>query len=140
MYLAVHPEPKPTVGQIAAAYGISRNHLMKVAYELGVAGFIETVRGNRGGLRLRRPPAEIGLGEVIRHTETDFNLVPCFDESGQDCCAITPACSLRGALRDARAAFMAVLDSYTLADLVTNREVLRGLLSEPLVEPARSGG
>jgi Rrf2 family nitric oxide-sensitive transcriptional repressor len=138
MYLAVHPEPKPTIGQIAGAYAISRNHLMKVAYQLGVAGFIETARGNRGGLRLKREPAEIGLGEVIRHTETDFDLVPCFAETGPDCCKITPACSLRGALHKARAAFMAVLDAYTLADLVANRDALSALLSTPALPAAAS--
>ena len=135
MYLAVHPDLKPTIGQIAGAYGISRNHLMKVAYELGVAGFIETARGNRGGLRLKLPPAEIGLAEVIRHTETDFELVPCFAVDGTDCCAIRPACGLRGALHKARAAFMAVLDRYTLADLVVNRDALSTLLSGPLALP-----
>lgn len=128
MYLAVHVEPKPTIGQIARAYGISRNHLMKVTYELGVAGFIETVRGNKGGLRLKRPAAEIGLGEVIRHTEPDLDLVPCFAQAGSDCCAISPACRLRGALNQARSAFMEVLDSYTLDDLVANGEALRALL------------
>lgn len=128
MYLAVQAEPKPTIGQIATAYGVSRNHLMKVTYELGVAGFIETVRGNKGGLRLKRPAAEIGLGEVIRHTEPDLDLVPCFAQTGPDCCAISPACRLRGSLNQARSAFMDVLDSYTLADLVMNSEALKALL------------
>ena len=136
MYLAVHAEPKPTIGQIAKAYGVSRNHLMKVTYELGLAGFIETVRGNRGGLRLKRPAAEIGLGEVIRHTEPDLNLVPCFAQTGPNCCAISPACRLRGALNQARSAFMAVLDSYTLADLVENGEALRTLLLAAAESPS----
>lgn len=128
MFLAVRPEPKPTIGEIAKAHGISRNHLMKVAYELGQAGLIETVRGNRGGLRLKRPAAEIGLGEVVRQTEPDLNLVPCFAQQGADCCVITPACGLRAALHRARAAFLDVLDQYSLADLVQNREALLPLL------------
>jgi Rrf2 family nitric oxide-sensitive transcriptional repressor len=132
MYLAVHPEPKATIGEIAASYGISRNHLMKVAYELGVAGFIETVRGKGGGLRLARPAEALTLGEIVRRTEPDFALVPCFDPCGATC-ALTPACRLRGALHQAQATFLAVLDGYTLADLVENRSVLEGLLPR---EPA----
>ena len=128
MYLAVHADPMPTIGEIASSYGVSRNHLMKVVYELGVAGYIETVRGKKGGLRLARDPADIGLGEIIRHTEPDLDLVPCFARRGADCCAITPVCSLKGALHRARAAFMDVLDSYTLADRVRNGPELKALL------------
>jgi len=127
MYLAVHPQPMPTIGEIAASYGVSRAHLMKVAYQLGLAGYIETVRGKKGGLRLARPPGEIGIGAVVRHTEPDFTLVPCFDpECGA--CVLTPDCLLRGALYQARAAFLEVLDRYTLADLTANRAALAPLL------------
>lgn len=129
MYVAVRPEPRPTISAIAASYGISRNHLMKVVYQLGVAGYLETVRGKNGGLKLARPAGEIGLGEVVRRTEPDFALVPCFDPVGA-ACAITPACRLRSALHQARAAFLKVLDSYTLADLVENRAVLDELLPD----------
>jgi Rrf2 family nitric oxide-sensitive transcriptional repressor len=139
MYIAVHPEPKPTIAGIASAYGISRAHLMKVVYELGVAGYIETVRGNRGGLRLKRPAEQIGLGEVIRHTEPDLDLVPCFAQDAADCCAIRPACNLRGALNRARAAFLAVLDGYSLADLVQNRDALATLISGSSGDPPRRG-
>jgi Rrf2 family nitric oxide-sensitive transcriptional repressor len=127
MYLAVHPEPKPTIGEISSSYGISRNHLMKVVYELGLAGYIETVRGKNGGLLLARQPQDIGLGELIRQTEPDMALVPCFDPVNSPC-AITPACRLRGALHQARAAFLEVLDGYTLAELVGNRPALEHLL------------
>jgi Rrf2 family transcriptional regulator, nitric oxide-sensitive transcriptional repressor len=126
MYLAVHPEPKPTIGEIASRYGVSRNHLMKVVYELGVAGYIETVRGKNGGLRLARRAQDIGLGELIRETEPDMALAPCFDPVNSPC-AITPACRLRGALHQARAAFLEVLDGYSLADLVGNRPALERL-------------
>ncbi|MFI4965975.1 MAG: Rrf2 family transcriptional regulator [Caulobacterales bacterium] len=127
MYLAVHPEPKPTIGEISSSYSVSRNHLMKVVYDLGVAGYIGTVRGKNGGLRLARRPEDIGLGELIRQTEPDMALVPCFDPVNSPC-AITPACRLRGALHQARAAFFGVLDGYTLADLVGNRPALEHLL------------
>lgn len=133
MFLAVHPDPKPTIGEIASSYRISRNHLMKVVYELGRAGYIETVRGKRGGLRLARPAVEIGLGEVVRRTEPDFALVPCFEPVNQ-ACVLTPACRLRGALAQAQAAFLQVLDGYTLATLVENREVLEPMLLRRIEE------
>jgi Rrf2 family nitric oxide-sensitive transcriptional repressor len=127
IYVAVHPEPKPTIAEIAASYGVSRNHLMKVVYELGVAGYLETSRGKNGGLRLARPPQAIGLGELVRRTEPDLDLVECFSaDSGR--CAITPACKLRGVLHQAKAAFLRVLDGYTLADLVEDPAALRALL------------
>jgi Rrf2 family nitric oxide-sensitive transcriptional repressor len=129
IYLSLHDDRKPTIGEIAEAYGVSRNHLMKVVHQLGVAGFIETARGNRGGLRLKRPAADIRLGEIVRRTEPDLDIVPCFAAEGGDCCVISPACGLRTALARARLAFLQVLDSYTLADLVQNREALLPLLS-----------
>jgi Rrf2 family transcriptional regulator, nitric oxide-sensitive transcriptional repressor len=134
MFLAVHPEPKPTIGEIAASYGISRNHLMKVVYELGVAGYIETARGKKGGLRLARPAVAIGLGDVVRQTEPDLALVPCFDPVNA-ACALTPACRLRGVLHLAQAAFLKVLDEHTLADLVENRIAIEGLLSREASAP-----
>jgi Rrf2 family nitric oxide-sensitive transcriptional repressor len=128
MYLALRPDSRPTIAEIAASYGISKNHVMKVAYQLGVAGYIGTARGKNGGLRLGRAPADIGLGELIRHTEPDLALVPCFDPVNA-ACVISPACKLRRALHEAQAAFLAVLDGYTLADLVENQAPLQELLA-----------
>ena len=85
-----------TPSEIAEDYGISRNHLMKIALELGRHGFIETLRGRGGGLRLGRPPAEIRVGAVLRATEDNFALVECFD-AAHNRCVITGACRLRGA-------------------------------------------
>jgi Rrf2 family nitric oxide-sensitive transcriptional repressor len=141
MYAALHSDRLPTISEIAETYGVSRNHIMKVVYELGVAGYIETVRGQRGGLRLARPPSDIVLGEVVRRTEPDMALMPCFDGAGaantaRTVCAIAPACRLRRALQQASAAFFAVLDGYTLADLTENGDVLRGLLE--LAPPPRA--
>jgi Rrf2 family nitric oxide-sensitive transcriptional repressor len=127
MYVALHPERRPTIAEVSSSYAISRNHIMKVVYQLGVAGYIETVRGQSGGMRLARPARDIVLGEVVRRTEPDFALVSCFDPINT-ACVITPACRLRGALHQAQSAFLAVLDGYTLADLIENREVLRELL------------
>ena len=127
MYIALRPEQRPTIAEIAASYGISKNHLMKVVYELGVAGYIETVRGKNGGLLMARKPEDIVLGEVVRRTEPDMALVPCFDPA-KSACVITPACKLRLALQEARDAFLKVLDSYTLADLVEKQAPLNALL------------
>jgi Rrf2 family nitric oxide-sensitive transcriptional repressor len=129
MYLALHPDRRPTIAEVSSSYGISKNHVMKVVYELGVAGYIETVRGKNGGMRLARPSEDIVLGEVVRRTETDMALVPCFDPINAPC-VISPACKLRRALQQARSAFLAVLDDYTLADLAENRQGLTTLFQE----------
>jgi Rrf2 family nitric oxide-sensitive transcriptional repressor len=134
MYVALHPERLPTIGEIASSYGISRNHLMKVVYDLGLAGYVVTVRGKNGGLRLARSPHDVVLGEVVRRTEPDMALVPCFEPIGAPC-AITPACILRRALHEARSAFLAVLDGYTLADLIKNRSMLSELLAREAPRP-----
>jgi Rrf2 family nitric oxide-sensitive transcriptional repressor len=128
IFLALKENSLATIAEIAGAYGISRNHLMKVVHQLAVAGYVETTRGKGGGLRLARQPAEILLGDVIRHAEADMALVPCFEPTG-GACAILPGCVLREALVEARGAFFAALDHYTLADLARPRSVLWKLLS-----------
>ncbi len=127
MYLAVQGDGRATIAEVAAAYRISKAHLTKVAHQLGLAGYVETVRGKGGGLRLARPSREISLGEVVRHTEPDMELVPCFGPSHASC-PIVPACGLKGALHEARQAFLAVLDRYSLTDLVQQQAELRTLL------------
>ena len=128
MFLALKSDGLATIAEVAKAYGISKNHLMKVAYQLGLAGYVETVRGKGGGMRLARRPEIIVLGEVVRRTEPDMELVPCFAPDSTSC-AILPSCALRGALASARDAFLSVLDGYTLADLVRPRAPLQKLLS-----------
>lgn len=128
VYLALRPERRATVEEIAGAYGISRAHLMKVVHQMGRGGFLETVRGRGGGLRLARAPEEIGVGEVIRYTEERMDLVECFEPEASHC-RIEPACRLRGVLEEALGAFLGTLDRYTLADLVARRRrPLEGLL------------
>ena len=127
MYLAVKGDGRATIAEVADAYGISKAHLTKVAHQLGLAGYVATVRGKGGGLGLARPVEEIGLGDVVRCTEPDMALVPCFEPLRAPC-SIVPACGLRGALHEARQAFLAVLDRYSLADLVQRRAELGALL------------
>jgi len=120
IYLALDPERLVTIEEIARSYDISEAHLMKVVHQLGLRGYVETVRGRGGGLRLRRPAEEIGVGDVVRATEGNLALVDCFDPASRRC-VIQPACGLRPVLDEALGAFLAVLDGYTLADLVARR-------------------
>lgn len=116
MYLGIHPNRLATIAEIAAIYGISESHLMKVVHQLGRSGCIETVRGKGGGMRLARPARDIVLGEVIRQTESDFALVECLADNS--CCRIQSACRLHAILDEALDAMFLVLDGYTLADLL----------------------
>lgn len=126
MYLALRPDTLVTIADIAEAYGISGNHLMKVVHQLALSGDVVTVRGQHGGLRLARPAGEINVGAVVRRCESDMALVPCF--CAQASCAIQPACVLAGVVDEALRAFLAVLDRYTLADIVRPRATLTQLL------------
>lgn len=138
VFLAVNDGQLATIAEIAGAYAISKNHLMKVAHQLGLAGYVETVRGKGGGLRLARPPQDIVLGEVVRRTEPDMALVPCFAPDDASC-AIFSGCLLRGALSEARDAFLTALDQYTLADLARPRAALQNFLAlKPKAGRARS--
>lgn len=130
MYLALKPDALATIQEVAETYGISRNHMMKIAQELGHAGFVETVRGRGGGLRLKVGADRIKVGDVIRATEDDFRLVECFDPS-RNRCIITGPCRLQGALGEALGAYLSVLDRFTLADLVTERTPLENILGLP---------
>jgi Rrf2 family nitric oxide-sensitive transcriptional repressor len=131
MHLAAQPERLSSIAEIARTYRISHNHLMKVVHDLRKEGYLDAVRGRAGGIRLARPASEIGLGEVVRHTEGGFDLVDCGS------CVIAPACELTAALHEALRAFMAVLDRYTLEDLVAKRQAgLRELLARFSAEPA----
>ncbi|MEJ6528417.1 MULTISPECIES: Rrf2 family transcriptional regulator [Exiguobacterium] len=117
MYSATFSHRLVTIQEVADQYNISKNHVMKVVYELGKYGYLESVRGRGGGFRLARPMDDINVGEVVRTMEP-FELVECF---GEGRCVIAPACDLRGVLNEAMLAFLHVLDRYTIADLVVNR-------------------
>ena len=122
LYLGARPERLCSIAEIARAYRVSQNHLMKVVNTLAREGYVESVRGRGGGIRLGRAPEAINLGALVRATEDGFQLVDC----GR--CVVAPACGVTGVLGEALAAFLGVLDRYTLADMLGRRQDLRLLL------------
>ena len=106
IYLALQPDRLSTIADIADAYDISANHLMKVVHQLAASGDVATTRGRRGGLRLARPPADINIGAVVRRTEPDMALVACFVDPQR--CVIQDGCVLQHVLADALGAFLGV--------------------------------
>ncbi len=130
MYLGLHPERLVTITEIARAFDISQNHLMKVVNYLAVEGLIKSVRGKTGGIMLAKDPAAVRVGDVVRRTETHFNLVECFDASARHCC-IVPVCALRDLLKQGLEQFFAVLDQRTLADLLQRRESYIAMFPSP---------
>ena len=123
MYLAVLPERRASISEIAERYDISRNHLVKVVHHLARGGFIASHRGKGGGIELARDPAEINLGEVVRYTEGPFKPVECFDAE-RNRCVIAGACGLAPVLQEARDNFLTTLDQYALPELVRQRRRL----------------
>jgi Rrf2 family transcriptional regulator, nitric oxide-sensitive transcriptional repressor len=117
MYLGTHGTSLATTREVALLHGISHHHLTKVVNQLGHAGFVETVRGRCGGIRLARPPADIMVGDVVRHTEPDFHVVACLDGRAR-ACPLAPACVLKGALCRATACFLDTLDGVALSTLI----------------------
>lgn len=131
IYLGLHSSSLASISQISEAFKISRNHLIKVVHNLAKQGFIKTTRGRGGGLRLARDPREINVGEVVRKTEANFNLVECFS-SPTNTCPLTPACALKNIVLEAEEAFFSVLDRYSLADLLVRRKQMANLLGMTL--------
>ena len=126
IHLAVQPEGAATIREIAEHYGISRNHLMKVANHATREGYVTGVRGRAGGLRLAKRADELNVGQILRTAE-DWNLVECFEKSSNQC-RITRACGLQAILKEAVDAFLAVLDRYSLEDVVRRKPALVRLL------------
>lgn len=137
MVAAMRDPQLSTVHEVAEAFGISRTHLVKCVHQLGLWGYLENVRGNRGGFRLARPAAEITLGEVVRRTEEGFDLVECFDPTTA-ACPLIGQCRLSDALRAARDVFLAALDRVTVADVSGNRDEILDILR--LDAPGRRAG
>ncbi len=130
-HLAVVDGQLVPASDVARVFDVSSHHLMKVAGALTREGFVESVRGRHGGLRLARPPEAISVGDVVRRIEPDFALVDCQRADGA--CLIAPGCRLPRLLSQATEAFLAVLDAATLADLVDANPILSDLLQQ---EPA----
>jgi Rrf2 family transcriptional regulator, nitric oxide-sensitive transcriptional repressor len=116
MYVGQQPERLCTIAEVARAYEISEAHLTKITHQLALAGWLETVRGKGGGMRLAASPQDIGLGAVVRSIEPDFTLVECF--ASDTTCHLTSTCHLSGIINGALQSFMQYLDRYTLADLL----------------------
>ena len=127
IYLAIRDGGmQPTVQAVAEHYGISANHVAKVAQTLVQYGYISSQRGRGGGLTLAKPASQINVGDVVRHTE-NLRLLECFGPNST--CPIDPGCTLKTILGRAQAAFLEVLDAYSLDALVTNDKELRALLT-----------
>lgn len=128
LHVGARDDGLSSIPEIAGTYSISKNNVMKVVQDLGSAGFLTTVRGRNGGLKLARPASEIRIGEVVRHTEPGFEMVNCGS------CLIAPACTMPRVLNEATEAFLAVLDKYTIEDILVRKVDLRRLFGtfEPL--------
>jgi Rrf2 family transcriptional regulator, nitric oxide-sensitive transcriptional repressor len=126
IHVAIADGKRITINDIAKTFAISKQHLMKVVHYLSQKGYLDTVRGHGGGVRLRRLPGDINIGQVVRETEESLYLVGCLEQRGY--CQIERVCVLRGVLHDATKAFLAVLDEYTLADLIRPQRALASLL------------
>ena len=126
MHVGLCGDKLTRINDIAQSFGISKAHLMKVVNDLGQNGYLETVRGRNGGIRLMREPRHINIGQVVRNTENQLGVIGCLERRGY--CPIERACVLRSALQDATQAFLAVLDAYTLADLIKPQLALSSLL------------
>lgn len=127
MQTALRRPERVTVDEVAETFGISRHHLVKVVHDLGRSGYLETRRGIGGGFTLARPPEEIRLGDIVRLGEESETVIDCMDKSNHPC-RIFPACRLKGVLDEAAAAFFAVLDGYTLLDLLKQPSKMRAVL------------
>ncbi len=131
-----------TVHEVAESFGISKAHLVKCVHQLGLWGYLENVRGRNGGFRLARDPAKITVGEIIRKTEDDLDLVECFD-AVTNTCPLIGICKLGKLFKQACRAFLDVLDGVTLADISANRREVLGALNEDWANHkprARAGG
>ncbi|CAM2767347.1 Rrf2 family transcriptional regulator [Legionella worsleiensis] len=122
IYIALQKE-SCTIKDITKAYDISNNHMIKIIHNLSKLGLIKTIRGKNGGILMAAQPEAVNLGQLIAKLEPHFDLVPCFNKEKANCC-IAPVCKLKGILHEAQAAFMDILERYTLADMLQNKNEL----------------
>lgn len=128
MYLAIQPERETLfrIAEITEVFNLSPNHVSKIVHHLGKLGYLQTIRGKSGGFRLGMTPEKINVGELVRALENSLAPIDC----SKPYCRLTPACQLKGVLAQAVNAYLAVLDRYTLADIVSNQQELRALLPD----------
>ncbi len=136
LYLAENPGRACSVREIAEWFGISRDHLVKVAHNLARLGFIVSAKGRGGGLRLARPAADITLAELVKATEADFHTVECFDVA-RNTCRIARGCRLKHVLGDATRAFLTALEGKTLASVAAPSLSFTAHQKEPSRESSR---
>lgn len=126
LYVAIAPEGRANIAEIAKKYRVSEHHIVKVVHLLGKEGLLLNTRGRGGGLRLARPARDINVGQVVRITEEPSMLAECFTPGGN--CVIDGACRLAGVLAQAHRAFYEVLDGFTLEDLVAKPQRIYAML------------
>ena len=129
--LGLNPGEMQTVTAVADAYGVSRHHLVKVVARLAERGYVETLRGKGGGMRLARAPGDINIGAVVRDMEAELGVVECLTQGGGHC-VVAPACRLKGVLHEATGAFLATLDRHTLQDMLQQPQPMSRLLKIPI--------
>lgn len=129
IYIAVKKDTC-TITEIAEAFKISRNHLVKIVHKLGQLGYLQTIRGKKGGIHLSLAPSDINLGQLIQKIEPHFHLVECLDRKNGTCCII-PVCKLKHILEQAKYDFLNTLSQYTLADIIENKGQLAAYLKLP---------
>ncbi|WP_078555602.1 Rrf2 family transcriptional regulator [Bacillus alkalicellulosilyticus] len=131
LYLGAQPESKlSNIKEISQIYNISQHHLSKVIFELGKRGFVHSVRGRNGGIKLAKPPKTINIGTVVRQTE-NLDIAECFNKE-TNTCIISPVCGLQHILQAALSAYLEVLDQYTLEDIIKNKKSLQALFQQGL--------
>lgn len=127
IYLGTHDGKKSTAEEIAKAYNISFHHVAKAAQWLAREGYVNSERGRSGGMTLIHHAAEINIGKIVKATEAGSFLVDCMRMNGGQCC-IRPSCGLKNALAEAQTAFYQILETYSLADIITEKSALKSLL------------
>jgi len=137
MYLSCKQEGLTTIAELARSYRISSNHLMKVVHRLAQAGYIETVRGKGGGMRLARDPGQINLGEVVERCEETVAVLECLADGYSGDCPLMPRCALRNVLRGAQRAFLDHLAAFSVQDLVESRSMRQAILTAEAPSPVR---
>ena len=115
--LGNNPDMTFTVDSISDTLGLSNHHIKKIVYKLATEGYIDSSKGRNGGLRLGMNPADINLGELLKITEDNLNIVECFSKDGCTC-NISSSCKLKGLIGVALNSFMNVFHQYTLADVL----------------------